>query len=155
MSDSYPVTAIDCVTNTTLVSFNVVCDIEGPVSAVTATVGTTPMIWVSWSADDSTNGAGVQDYDVEYAVDEGACTGWFTDTQALSGTLAGQAGHAYTFRVRATDRVSNTGVWAETTVTRVLPVRALQFVDGQIGLRRMESVGLGQVCVQVLALDVL
>ena len=85
----------------------------------TATLGARAALDVSWSAEDST-GAGIQDYDVEYAVDEGAWTGWFTETQALSGTLAGQAGHAYSFRVRATDHVSNTGAWAQTTVTTTL-----------------------------------
>lgn len=69
-------------------------------------------IALSWSASDL--GSGVVGFDVRVAVDGGAAQPWLLDTQAESGSYAGQPGHVYTFTVAARDKAGNV---AETAVT--------------------------------------
>ena len=67
-------------------------------------------------------------------MDDGAWTGRpnGTDTQQSAGALPGERGHVYAFRVRATDRVSNAGAWAETSI-RAIIVRKYYYHAGQRG----------------------
>ncbi|MFL7808105.1 MAG: RHS repeat-associated core domain-containing protein, partial [Anaerolineae bacterium] len=94
----------------------------------TATIDTTGTLHVEWMAIDPQSG--VRDYDVEYKVDDGAWTGWYTDTGQTAGSLPGERGHVYGFRVRAIDRVSNEGAWAETSLKAII-VRKYYHLAGQ------------------------
>lgn len=61
---------------------------------------------VSWGGTDS--GSGIDDYDVQYSINNSAFTEWFSDTEATSAQFTGaQHGLVYQFRVRAKDRVGN------------------------------------------------
>jgi hypothetical protein len=89
-------------------------DVVGPTThlAVPATA-TAPSIRISWSAQDPTPGSGVAYYVVQMRMDSGP---WqdLTPTGTRSTFLVYahlQAGHRYTFRVRARDKVNNWGSW--------------------------------------------
>jgi hypothetical protein len=83
--------------------------------------GTAPQAWitapersytttipVSWGASESQSGVG--GYDVEVSDDGGeSYTRWLTGTSATSDDYEGEWGRQYTFRVTASDEVSNTG----------------------------------------------
>jgi hypothetical protein len=66
--------------------------------------GTDPLLALTWSATDASPVSG---YDIEVATDAGAYTPWIGGVTDTSGTFAGQPGHSYAFRVRATDDLGN------------------------------------------------
>jgi RHS repeat-associated protein len=58
--------------------------------------------------------SGLRDYDVAYKAGEsGTWTAWLTHTTQTQAPFVGEAGQSYTFRVQATDNVSNTSAWVE------------------------------------------
>lgn len=65
---------------------------------------------VTWAAVDDTSG--VVGTDVEVSVDGGAWAPWLTASTSSSAQYAGAFGHAYAFRVRATDGMGRTGEFA-------------------------------------------
>lgn len=65
---------------------------------------------VRWSADDG-GGSGVQSYDVQYRVNQGAWRDWQMNTEATQETFTGQFSNTYGFRSRARDAVGNVGAW--------------------------------------------
>ena len=64
-----------------------------------------PTFTVTWHGSDSI--AGIESYDLWYAVDYGAWQPWLTATTSTSATFSGQVGHRYGFIVRARDRKGN------------------------------------------------
>ena len=75
-------------------------------------------IVVAWSASDI---SAVRSYDVQASVDGGAWTAWLTGTTATSDVWLGADGHAYAFRVRATDAKGNVGAWNVTATAATAP----------------------------------
>ncbi len=74
---------------------------------------------VSWGGTDG--GSGIDDYDVQYSINNSAYTEWLSDTEATSAQFTGaQHGLVYQFRVRAKDRVGNEqlfgGIQAQTLI---------------------------------------
>jgi spore germination protein YaaH/flagellar hook assembly protein FlgD len=69
---------------------------------------------VTWSAADV---SAVASYDVQVSTDGGAWTPWLTRTRATGEVWLGVDGHAYGFRVRATDAKGNAGTWNVTVAT--------------------------------------
>ncbi len=63
---------------------------------------------VTWSAIDLSP---IRHYDVQVSVDRGRWRAWLTKTRATAATMRGRDGHAYAFRVRATDSKGNRGTW--------------------------------------------
>ena len=63
---------------------------------------------VAWSATDLSP---IRNYDVQAAADGGPWTAWLTGTGSTAGIYLGSTGHAYAFRVRATDSKGNVGSW--------------------------------------------
>lgn len=85
---------------------------EPPTSTVHSlpTVTYSPTVTVTWEGHD--NQAGVWLYDVQVRDGEnGEWVYWQHSTTATSGQFAGQHGHTYNFRSRATDRVGNREAW--------------------------------------------
>ncbi|MCR4408538.1 MAG: hypothetical protein NUW24_16725 [Anaerolineae bacterium] len=91
-------------------------------------------ISVAWSGTDQ--GSGVASYDVQVKVDDGGWTAWLTDTTDTEAVYSGELGHTYTFRVRATDNVSNTGAWAEASTVVVQVTKYYTFGDRRVATRR-------------------
>ena len=81
-------------------------------------------------------GSGVAAYDVQVKVDDGEWTSWLTATTATEGVYAGELGHLYTFRLRATDHVSNTGAWAEASTIVVQVTKYYTFGGQRIAMRQ-------------------
>jgi spore germination protein YaaH/flagellar hook assembly protein FlgD len=75
-------------------------------------------IVVTWSANDV---SGVRLYDVQVAVDGGAWKPWITGTRETSDVWLGADGHAYAFRVRASDTKGNVGSWNVSSTASVAP----------------------------------
>ena len=63
---------------------------------------------VTWSAVDLHP---IRHYDVQVSVDRGPWRAWRNWTRATAATMVGRIGHAYAFRVRATDSKGNRGTW--------------------------------------------
>ena len=63
---------------------------------------------VTWSALDMSP---IRHYDVQVSVDRGPWRAWRTRTRATAAVMRGRDGHAYAFRVRATDSKGNRGTW--------------------------------------------
>lgn len=53
----------------------------------------------------------IRHYDVQVSVDRGPWRAWRNRTRATAATMVGRIGHAYAFRVRATDSKGNRGTW--------------------------------------------
>ncbi|MFZ5919184.1 MAG: RHS repeat-associated core domain-containing protein [Chloroflexota bacterium] len=98
---------------------------------------TTPTIPITWTASDTLSG--VAGYDVQVRVDGGGWSGWLTNTTQTQAGYEGQPGHAYSFRVRATDNVGNPGDWVEAT-TAVAQVTTYYHFNGQRIAMRQGSV---------------
>lgn len=63
---------------------------------------------VAWVADD---GSAIASYDVQVSIDGAQWRSWLKRTTATSATYGGEHGHAYAFRVRATDADGETSTW--------------------------------------------
>jgi len=90
-------------------------DVVGPTMTSLRVPATTtaPSVPLSWSAHDPTPGSGVASYEVQVKEDGGAWRNVVrggTRSRSFDYTKA-RAGHTYTFRVRARDRVNNWGRW--------------------------------------------
>lgn len=90
--------------------------------AVPARGVTDPAIPIAWSGTDA--GAGLRDYTVEVATNDGAFSPWLTATSATAATYTGTPGARYRFRVRATDRLGTTSGYATTDEVVVEAPRA-------------------------------
>jgi hypothetical protein len=92
-------------------AYRVVQDAISPTVAITApsTAGLT--FRVAWGGQDTLSG--VRDYNLAYKVEGGDWLGWYTDTLQTSASFVSEKDQTYTFRVQATDNVSNTSAWAE------------------------------------------
>jgi hypothetical protein len=94
----------------------IVIEAETPNEPPTSTVHLLPEViysptfTVTWEGRD--NQSGVWLYDVQVRDGDGAWSDWLHST-SVSGQFAGQHGHTYYFRSRATDRVGNRGAWPE------------------------------------------
>ncbi len=75
-------------------------------------------IVVTWSASDV---SAVRSYDVQASVDGGDWAPWLTATGETSDVWLGADGHAYAFRVRATDSKGNVGAWNVSTAAAAAP----------------------------------
>ena len=74
-------------------------------------------------------------------VDDGDWTSWLTATTPTEAVYSGELGHRYTFRVRATDHVSNTGAWsAEAGVMTVRVTKYYHFGNQRIAMRQGDVV---------------
>ncbi len=84
-----------------------------PTSAVhsLAEITYSPVVTVIWEGWD--NQSGVWLYDVQVRDGAGEWADWLHSTSAVSESFAGQHGHTYYFRSRATDFVGNRGTWPE------------------------------------------
>ncbi len=67
---------------------------------------------VAWSGDDE-GGAGIDYYDVQYRIDEGAWADWVTGVVYTSSVYTGREGRQYEFRARGVDRVGNIEVYGD------------------------------------------
>jgi len=87
---------------------------EPPDSAMDALPGEVcaTEIDVSWSGSDSHSGVWFYDVQVRDGAG-GAWTNWQSTTTLTSAQFAGEFGHTYYFRVRATDRIGNRAAWPE------------------------------------------
>ncbi len=90
-------------------------DVVGPTMTSLRVPATTtaPSVPLSWSAQDPTPGSGVAYYEVQVKEDGGA---WRNVVRGVTRSrsfdyIKARAGHTYTFRVRARDRVNNWGGW--------------------------------------------
>jgi murein DD-endopeptidase MepM/ murein hydrolase activator NlpD len=68
-----------------------------------------PTITVRWNGYDGVSG--IAGFDIDYQDNSGGWIGWLANTTQTTRTLAGQAGHTYTFRIRARDRAGNVEDW--------------------------------------------
>ncbi|HEY5628752.1 MAG TPA: FlgD immunoglobulin-like domain containing protein, partial [Candidatus Limnocylindrales bacterium] len=75
-------------------------------------------IVVAWAASDV---SGVRSYDVQVSADGGPWTTWLTQTTQTTDVWLGTDGHAYAFRVRATDLKGNVGAWNVTSTAATAP----------------------------------
>lgn len=75
-------------------------------------------IVVAWAAADV---SAVKAYDVQVSVDGGAWAPWLTATRSRTDVWLGADGHAYAFRVRATDAKGNVGAWNVTSTAAAAP----------------------------------
>ncbi|MFN8629438.1 MAG: FlgD immunoglobulin-like domain containing protein [Chloroflexota bacterium] len=75
-------------------------------------------IVVSWAAADVST---VSKYDLQVSIDGGAWTAWLTGVAKTSDVYMGADGHAYAFRVRATDSKGNVGAWNATSTAGAAP----------------------------------
>ena len=91
-------------------------DTTPPVAGIVAlpTTEAQESFTVSWIATD--DWSGVASYDVQVSIDGGAWGPWLTATTQTSSPYAGQNGHGYAFRVRATDTSGNVGAWNVSSV---------------------------------------
>lgn len=90
-------------------------DVVGPATTIGTLPAhaTAPSITLSWSAQDRTPGSGVADYAVQVRENGGPWQVVVAATRSTSLIYThAQAGHTYTFRVRARDKVNNWGPWA-------------------------------------------
>jgi Tol biopolymer transport system component len=72
---------------------------------------------MSWNGSDP-GGSGIKSYDVQRRdVLTGTWEELITNTTATSAVFTGEAGHTYTFRVRAIDRALNQGAWSSAPST--------------------------------------
>ena len=119
--------------------FTVTRDDVAPVAGVSVP-GKVPTgtFTVTWSAMDDDSGVAV--YDVQVKVDDGGWTAWLTDTEATEAVYSGELGHRYTFRVRATDNVNNTGAWAEASAVVVQITKYYTFGDRRVAMRQGDVV---------------
>lgn len=89
-------------------------DNDAPTATITATKPDTDpytrQLQASWGGNDA--GAGVVDYDVDVAINDGPFVPWLTDTTATSATYTGTGGNRYSFRVRATDATGKLSPYA-------------------------------------------
>lgn len=76
---------------------------------------------VSWPAQDTST---IAKYDVQASADGGAWTNWLIGTTLTSDVFAGDNGHGYAFRVRATDTKGNVGAWNVTAAWTATPALA-------------------------------
>jgi len=102
-------------TNTALYYQEEFLDVVGPTMTSLRVPATTtaPSVHLSWSAQDPTPGSGVAYYEAQVKEDGGAWQDVVpggTRSRSLDYTKT-RAGHTYTFRVRARDRVNNWGGW--------------------------------------------
>jgi RHS repeat-associated protein len=94
---------------------------------------------VQWSANDPAPGSGVRHYDLAYRLERGELISRFPATAQTGASFEGEQGHAHTFYVSATDRVSNTGGWAEGS-TKVVAARKNYSFAGQMVATRDNGV---------------
>lgn len=92
-------------------------DAVGPVAKLFAPARSkAPTIHLHWSAQDPQPGSGVAFYQLQVREDSGSWRTLLTSTHAKQVIYRrAQAGHRYTFRLRAQDRTANWGVWATGT----------------------------------------
>ena len=127
--------------NSSVVLFVVVRDAIPPHAAITVPARSgSPTITVAWSGDDGA-GSGVAAYDVQVKVGDGTWTSWLTATTATEGVYSGELGHRYTFRVRATDHVSNVGDWAEASTIVAQVTKYYTFGGQRIAMRQGDVEG--------------
>ena len=93
-------------------------DATAPVARLdTLQLGSGGTFPVSWSGNDATSG--IESYDVEFKVDEGAWQSWLSETSQTSALFTPTAGSIFTFRVRAQDVAGNLGEWSPAVSTQV------------------------------------
>jgi len=82
-------------------------DASAPVSSVAALAAATPseVFSVVWSGSDYISG--IDHYDVQVKVDDGAWADWLTATPVTWSQYTGEMDHTYYFRCRASDNVGN------------------------------------------------
>ncbi|MBC7250374.1 MAG: hypothetical protein H5T62_08810, partial [Anaerolineae bacterium] len=73
-------------------------------------------------------------------VDDSDWTSWLTATTATEAVYSGELGHRYTFRVRATDNVNNTGPWAEASTVVAQVTKYYTFGGQRIAMRQGDVV---------------
>ncbi len=131
---AYNVVVTDRATNQTTVPFTVTRDIIAPTVILTLPGRLAASdIPVQWGASDL--GSGVQHYDVEYQIANGDWTPWLTATTKTQATFPGTPGVAYTFRVRATDNVSNASAWVQAEAKTVVVKKYYSVAGQRIGMR--------------------
>jgi spore germination protein YaaH len=77
---------------------------------------------VTWKAYDDT---GVAGYDVQVSRDGAGWETWLAGSPVTSDVFLGSSGHAYAFRVRATDSLGNASAWFDASVTGLATPSAL------------------------------
>jgi len=139
-SGSGAVTVSDRAGNVAGVSLTVTRDVVSPTAVLTVAKRSSRVtLTVAWGGEDGT-GAGVAAYDVQVREDEGGWTDWLTGTGQTQGEYVGQYGHRYGFRVRATDRVSNTGDWVEGTSFLAWVTKYYAFNGQRVAMREGDVV---------------
>jgi hypothetical protein len=139
-SDTVEVEVTDRAGNVGTESFTVINDTTPPTAIITAPSVAGLRFGVSWTGSDGE--AGVRGYEVEFQEDGGAWTEWLTDTPLTTAYFRGQVGRTYTFRVKATDNVSNTpSTWVESNLVEIATVTKYYSFGGQrIAMRRGDEV---------------
>jgi len=139
-SGSGAVTVSDRAGNVAGVPLTVTRDVASPTAVLTVAKRSSRVtLTVAWGGEDGT-GAGVATYDVQVREDEGGWTDWLTGTGQTQGEYVGQYGHRYGFRVRATDRVSNTGDWVEGTSFLARVTKYYAFNGQRVAMREGDVV---------------
>ena len=76
-----------------------------------------PIYQLSWTAQDETNGSGVQDTTIYVSEDGGPFTAWLSQTTETAAVYVGQAGKTYRFAAQSRDHVGNVEFLAELFAT--------------------------------------
>jgi len=105
-SGTYTVTLQDGIGRQSSVDLSVIRDTTPPTLTLEAVVQGSH-VYVTWSAADSGSGVDTSTCLLEVREDEGAWQTFSTDCGGEDATYDGQPGHTYTFRLSASDNVSN------------------------------------------------
>jgi hypothetical protein len=100
-------------------SETVLVDVTPPVASIGSMPSVEPTTFtVGWSGSDPVSG--LASFDIQWRDQAvGVWTDWLTATSSTSAQFAGQDGHTYGFRVRATDGALNVGAWSAEVATTV------------------------------------
>jgi RHS repeat-associated protein len=120
--------------------FRVAQDAISPTAAITVPAAAGLSFQVVWAGQDGESG--VRGYEVQYRdALTPTWTAWLSGTAETQAPFFGQREHSYTFQVRATDNVSNTGAWTESLSVTVSAVTKYYYHGGtRVAMRQGDVV---------------
>ena len=135
-SGTYTVTLQDGIGRQSGVDLSVIRDTTPPTLTLEAVVQSN--VLVAWNVEDSGSGVDASTCLLEVREDDGDWQTFSTECGGEDATYEGQPGHTYTFRLSASDNVSNA---ASTEVEALVPyVKKYYYANGQRVAMRQEGV---------------